>query len=128
MPKQTGGGDDFSLVTNYNLGYRHREDKTNLPPGVLVVGSQNVLTTTEERVASRQGFTLDGQANTAIAPILASYDWDIHIGQARHLRAGFKTGVADGKLQYRMPSSACKKHRVQAAATRSRERSAPQVR
>src|SRR3990172_3892085 len=105
MPKQTGGGDDFSLVTNYNLGYRHREDKTNLPPGVLVVGSQNVLTTTEERVASRQGFTLDGQANTAIAPILASYDWDIYIGQARHLRAGFKTGVADGKLQYRYVAS-----------------------
>ena len=105
-PRQQGGGDDFTIVSNYARGFRHREDKTNLPPGVLVVGSQNVLTTTEERVASRKGYTLDGGAETAIAPILASYDWNMHIGEERHLRAGFMTTASNGKLQYRYVDSA----------------------
>ena len=35
---------EFSLVSNYKYGYRNREDVTNLEPGVLIVGSQNVLT------------------------------------------------------------------------------------
>lgn len=100
-PRVQGGGSDFTIVSNFKLGYRNREDITNLPPGVLIVGSKNVLTTTEERIASRRGYTLDGQANTAIAPILASYDWDMHIGEQRHLRAGFNTTGSNGKLQYR---------------------------
>lgn len=105
LPKQQGGSGDFTTISNFKLGYRNREDKTNLPPGVLVVGSQNVLTTTEERVASRKGYTLDGGAETAIAPILASYDWDMHIGEERHLRAGFNTTGSNGKLQYRYVAS-----------------------
>lgn len=105
IPRQQGGGNDFVTISNYSKGYRNREDKTNLLPGVLVVGSQNVLTTTEERVGSRKGFTLDGGAETAIAPILASYDWDMHIGQERHVKAGFMTTASNGKLKYRYVDS-----------------------
>ena len=90
-PRQSGGGDDFTIVSNFALGYRNREDITNLPPGVLVKGSQNVLTTTEERISSRKGYTIDGQASSVEAPILAAYDWELHIGEERHLRAGFLT-------------------------------------
>ncbi len=105
IPRQSGGGQNFTIVSNFKLGYRNREDVTNLPPGVLVAGSQNVLTTTEERIGVRQGYTLDGQSNTDIAPILSSYDWDMHIGEERHLRAGFNTTGSNGKLQYRYVTS-----------------------
>ena len=56
------------------LGYRNKEDITNLPPGVLTVGSKNVLINDGERVAIRQGFELDGQENTANTPIVSSFD------------------------------------------------------
>lgn len=94
-----------ALVEGFKLGYRNREDKTVLPPGVLIQGSQNVLTNVAQHIAVRKGYTLDGQSNAAIAPILASYDWDMHIGQERHLRAGFNTTGSNGKLQYRYVDS-----------------------
>ncbi len=85
---------DFTLVTSYN-GYRNKEDITNLPPGYLVVGSQNILTTTGGRFGVRKGYTLDGQADTTMAAILASFDWQMHTGTIQHLRAG------NSKLQFR---------------------------
>lgn len=100
-PKQTGGGDDFTVVSNFELGYRNREDITNLPPGVLVKGSQNVLTTTAERISARKGYTLDGGATMIIAGITSSADWDMHIGEERHVRVGFNTSGSNGKMQYR---------------------------
>ncbi len=87
----------FSLVNNF-LGYRNKEDKTNLPPGYLVEGSQNVLLTTGNRISVRGGYTLDGQADATIAPILSAFDWQMHTGTVQHLRAG------NAKLQYRYVS------------------------
>ncbi len=52
---------EFNLISNFTLGYRNREDITKLPPGVLVVGSQNVLTNVSGRVGARKGYVLDGQ-------------------------------------------------------------------
>src|SRR5690242_17830885 len=99
---QKGSLQDFSLITSYTLGYRAREDITNLPPGVLVTGSQNVLTNTSGRVGVAKGYTLDGDASVVIAPILAAFDWNRHVGDTAHLRAGFLTNAGnDGKLQYR---------------------------
>ncbi len=95
------------LISSFNLGYRNREDKTNLPPGVLITGSQNVITSVNGRIGIIEGYTLDGAASTALAPILAAYDWEMHTGTVQHLRAGFLTSAAnDGKLQYRYVSSA----------------------
>lgn len=76
----------FSIVSDF-LGYRHREDITNLPPGILVPGSQNVLTNVSNRLAVRKGYTLYGQPNSTIGGILSSYDWSRHTGDERHLRA-----------------------------------------
>lgn len=98
---------EFVLVDNYKLGYRNREDITNLPPGVLIVGSQNVLTNVSERIQVRQGYALDGATNSALAPILSSFDWQTKTSGEVHLRAGFLTTAAnDGKLQYRYVDSA----------------------
>lgn len=98
---------EFKLVDNFKFGYRNREDITNLPPGVLIVGSQNVLTNVSERVQIRQGYALDGATSTVLAPILASYDWLTRNNGEVNLRAGFLTTAAnDGKLQYRYVDSA----------------------
>lgn len=99
---------DIPIVSEYKLGYRNREDVTNLPPGVLIVGSQNVLTNVSERVQIRKGYALDGAVdNTTGAAILSSFDWLTRGNGERHLRAGFLTSAGnDGKLQYRYVSPA----------------------
>lgn len=98
---------EFNLVENFNHGYRNREEPTKLPPGVLVAGSQNVLTNTSGRVGITKGYTLDGSSSVVIAPILSSFDWKTAKGYERHLRAGFLTSAGnDGKLQFRYVNSA----------------------
>lgn len=97
---------EFNLVSQYKLGYRHREDITNLPPGVLIVGSQNVLTNVSERIQIRKGYSLDGATSSVFAPISSSFDWITRGNGEKHLRAGFLTSAAnDGKLQYRYVDS-----------------------
>lgn len=91
---------DYSLVSDF-LGYRAKEDVTNMPPGYLVQGSQNVLTTTSSRVSIRPGYTLDGQANATVTGIRSSCDFEMSVGgYVRHLRYG------NAKLQYRYVAAA----------------------
>ncbi len=52
---------EFGIITKFTMGYRNREDKTKLPDGVLIVGSQNVLTDVTGRVGITKGYVLDGQ-------------------------------------------------------------------
>lgn len=93
---------EYSIVDSYKLGYRNREDITNLPPGVLIVGSQNVLTNVADRIQIRQGYALDGAVSAVEGPVLASFDWITKINGERHMRAGGLTSAGnDGKLQYR---------------------------
>lgn len=96
----------FSLVNNYKYGYRHREDITNLPPGILIVGSKNVMSNVAERIQIRQGYALDGDTNETIGGIKSSFDWMTRGNDEKHLRAGFLTTAGnDGKLQYRYVDS-----------------------
>lgn len=102
----TSKGGDFQLVSDFKYGYRNREDITNLPPGVLIVGSQNVQTNVSERIQIRQGYSVDGEVSELISPILASFDWITKQNGEKHLRAGFLTSAGnDGKLQYRYVDS-----------------------
>ena len=97
---------EFKLVETYKYGYRNREDVTNLPPGVLIVGSQNVSTNVSERIQIRKGYRLDGEVSEVIAPILSSFDWLTRNNGEKHVRAGFLTVAGnDGKLQYRYVDS-----------------------
>lgn len=97
----TAKAHEFSIISEYPHGYRNREDPTNLPPGVLVAGSQNVLTNISNRIAIRQGFTLDGQSSTNTGGFPSSYDWNRHTGDERNLRAGQLTTSSNGVLQVR---------------------------
>lgn len=89
---------DFHLVTQY-LGYRNKEDSTNLPAGYLVSGSQNILTTTGGRFGPRMGYVLDGQSDMTVSGVKSSFDWDRSSGNQVNLR------YANGKLQYRYVAS-----------------------
>lgn len=51
---------EISIVNKFPLTYRNREDITNLPPGVVVVGSQNILSNVSERLQTREGYKIDG--------------------------------------------------------------------
>lgn len=101
---------EFGLVEGFKKGYRNREDITTLSPGILVKGSQNVLTNVYQRVGIRGGYTLDGQRDTTptvnAVGILSSFDWKRHTGDSRHLRGGFNTTGSNAKLQYRYVASA----------------------
>ena len=117
LPKNTSFGSqrrlgsakshEFTLTSSFNNGYRNREDVTNMPAGILIEGSQNVMTAVNGRVGITQGYTLDGDASSVIAPILSSYDWETHTNDIKHLRAGFLTSAGnDGKLQFRYVANA----------------------
>lgn len=98
---------EISIVDKFEYGYRNREDITNLPQGVLVVGSQNVLIDTSSRVENRKGYVLDGATSTVNASIKSSFQWQEKENGERHLRAGFLTSAGnDGKLQFRYVSPA----------------------
>ena len=92
---------EFNLVSDFKFGYRNREDITNLPAGVLVKGSQNVLTNVSDRIMSRKGYTLDGQSSTNQGGFPSAFDWLRHTGDERHLRCGMMTTGSDGVLQVR---------------------------
>lgn len=111
--ERPGGANDFTIVSGFTNGYRNREDVTVLPPGVLVEGSQNVLTDTFQHIGIRKGYTLDGQSNTDLAPIagggpaMGVFDWQSSNGNGeRNMRAGFLTSAGnDGKMQFRTVAS-----------------------
>lgn len=93
---------EISIVNDFKHGYRNREDITNLPAGVLVVGSQNVLINTASRVQMREGYTMDGAKSTVNATIKSSFEWFSKGNGPRFMRGGFLTSAGnDGKLQFR---------------------------
>lgn len=78
---------EYTLQDVFKLGYRNKEDVSNLPPYTLVVGSQNVLTNAAEQVGIRQGYLLDGPAgNQNTYGIDSSYDFLTKLGTIENLR------------------------------------------
>ena len=93
---------EIAIVDKFNVhGYRNREDNTMLPPGVLVNGSQNVVTNTSGRVSIVKGYTLDGGASATLAAIQSSYDFLMHTGITQHLRTYTDPVSNLGVIQYR---------------------------
>jgi hypothetical protein len=94
---------EFDIIDKFSYGYRNREDQTNLPASVLVVGSQNVLTNVAERIQARAGYVLDGSASSVASPIDSSYNTNMVLSGERNLRSYFATpgNASSGVLQYR---------------------------
>lgn len=71
----------YSLRSGFDLGYRNKEDISTLPPQTLVLGSQNVLTDSANRVGIRQGYVLDGDVGSQNTyGIDSSYDFESQSG------------------------------------------------
>ncbi len=89
----------FVLKSSFG-GYQAKKDVTNIyPPNVssivCVPGSQNVLINDGEKISSRKGYTLDGEASAALTPIISSFEWTTSGATEIPLRSYYDT------LQYR---------------------------
>lgn len=83
----SGRSKDFDIQSIFKYGYRNKEDVSNLPASVLVVGSQNVLTNAAELIGIRQGYELDGPAGDQNDyGIDSSYDFQLRLGSTKNLR------------------------------------------
>lgn len=82
-------------------GYVTKPDPTNTDPRFLVFGSQNMLINDEEKVETREGFTLKGATSTVLNPIESSFDWQTSTNTILNLRGEDGTlavflGTVDG--------------------------------
>ena len=89
---------NFSLIEKFS-GYQNKKDVSNVDASFLITGSHDVLINDGEKIVTRKGYTLDGDANAALTPIKSSYDWDTSGNTSHHLRS------YDDKLQYRYVDS-----------------------
>lgn len=83
---------EFNLISNFP-GYESARDKTNIAYGYLVRGSKNVYKKLSGAIAVRFGLKRRGVADTTVAGIKSSYEWNTSFGKIRVLR------VCNGKLQ-----------------------------
>lgn len=78
---------EYTIQGSFKLGYRNKEDISNLPAYTLVVGSQNVLTNSSDIVSIRNGYTLDGSAGSQNTyGIDSSYDFNTRGNGIQNLR------------------------------------------
>jgi hypothetical protein len=90
---------EYSLVTSPK-GYFNKREITNQDPAALVVGSKNMIINDADKVVSRNGYTLDGQAKTVTRKISSKYDFISKNGK-KILRSYLGATVGTGKLQVR---------------------------
>lgn len=77
----------YTLQSIFKYGYRNKEDVSNLPANVLVVGSQDVLTNASELVGIRQGYVLDGSpGDQNDYGVDSAYDFESRQGVIENLR------------------------------------------
>ncbi len=96
---------EFDIIDRFKYGYRHREDQTNLPKGVLVEGSKNILTNVSERIQCRKGYILDGPTSAVTVPISSAYTFESNLGFERNVRAYLPSAGA-GTMEYRYVNDA----------------------
>lgn len=88
----------FSVIQNF-LGYQNKKDVSNCDPRFLITGSHDVIVNDGEKISTRDGYTIDGQSNSALTPIKSSYDWNTSTGTELNLRSYYD------ELEYRYVDS-----------------------
>ena len=66
--------ENYQIISNVR-GYITKPDPTNISADYLVAGSQNVIINDQERIESRSGYALYGQASTTAQAITSDYVW-----------------------------------------------------
>ncbi len=84
---------EFSLVEEF-IGYNSSRDKTNVAPNTLIRGSQNVYKKLSGTIASRFGLKRRGTADSTLAGVKSSFEWNNSLGLIYPLR------VENGKLEF----------------------------
>lgn len=105
---------EISIVSQFPKAYRNLEDITNLPPGVLVVGSQNVISNVQERLEVRKGYAIDGTylkhfQTTVIAANAVTFGstGGVNTGDLVTVRfSGGLTGLTSGSTYYAIVAGA----------------------
>ncbi len=90
---------EYSLVTSPK-GYFNKREITNMEPNTLVVGSKNMIINDGDKVATRRGYTLDGDAGLITNGIESNYDFISKTGKVV-FRAFDGLTAGTGKLQIR---------------------------
>lgn len=76
---------DFALIEQA-AEYNTALDLTNAPDDILVSGSQNVVIDRNRKIASRNGYSRLGVANTALTPVRGGATWNNSTGGEIPLR------------------------------------------
>lgn len=80
LPQPMGEAEDTYGITSGFLGYVSKPEITALSPQYLAKGSRDVLIDYANRLISRNGYTLYGQANTGGGGIKGSFEWETSTG------------------------------------------------
>ncbi|MES2060210.1 MAG: hypothetical protein V4438_04235 [Patescibacteria group bacterium] len=90
---------NFDTVSDYK-GYVSARDKTNVSKNVLVRGSKNVYKKLSGTISVRDGLKKRGSADTTVAGIASSFEWNTSLGVVRPIRVVAATSAgSDAKLQ-----------------------------
>lgn len=99
MAKTSTGPTKYALITSPK-GYQNKREITNQDPHVLVAGSRNMIINDADKVATRKGYTLDGQAGTITNGVDSDYDFVSRNGKI--IFRSYQGATANtGKLQIR---------------------------
>lgn len=82
----------FDLVDRF-VGYSSSVDRTKADPGLMVKGSKNVYKKVSGAIAVRPGLKRRGAADSTLAGVKSSFEWETSVATIRALR------VANSKLQ-----------------------------
>lgn len=76
----------FKLENQFK-GYLNHKDVTNVDPSYLIPPSQNVIINSGEKIGNRAGYSLYGATNTALTPVVSSFEWMTSTGTELPIRA-----------------------------------------
>jgi len=89
----------FTFIEKF-FGYENKREETNQRPGVMISGSQNVVSTDGDTIAIRQGYSVVGTESSTLAGILGSIDWEKLRSETISLRSYTDPATSNGVLQF----------------------------
>lgn len=77
----------WSTNEDWSAGFTHKRDITQIPPGSMILGSQNVTINDGDRLAPRKGSIIFGASSTATTPITSLHTFKKRDGSQIMMRA-----------------------------------------
>jgi len=78
---------EWQITQDFSSGFQAKRDATQLPPGAMIVGSQNVQILDGDRIGNRSGMIIDGSASTDTTPITSMHTFIRRNGTNIQMRA-----------------------------------------